>query len=37
MNKSIQAGVPATVSALANASGGIDAGNFVESEIDEQL
>ncbi len=37
MNKSIQAGAPATVSALANASGGIDAGNFVESEIDEQL
>lgn len=37
MNKSNQPGTPATVSALANATGGIDAGHFVETEIDEQL
>lgn len=30
-------GNPATVSALANASGGINAGNFVEVDIDEEL
>lgn len=30
-------GNPATVSALANASGGVNAGNFVEVDIDEEL
>ncbi|MDE6637497.1 MAG: hypothetical protein K2K32_04585 [Muribaculaceae bacterium] len=37
MNKTIIPGKPATVSALANATGGIDAGNFVEPDIDQQL
>ena len=37
MNKSNVPGNPTTVSALAAATGGIDAGNFVETEIDEQL
>ncbi|MDE6010424.1 MAG: hypothetical protein K2F87_03120 [Muribaculaceae bacterium] len=37
MNKSIQPGNPTTVSALAQATGGIDNGHFVETEIDEQL
>lgn len=37
MNKTIIPGEPATVSALANATGGIDAGNFVEPDIDQQL
>lgn len=37
MNNSILPGNPATVSSLAKATGGIDAGNFVETEIDEQL
>ena len=30
-------GNPATVSAIANATGGINAGNFVEVDIDEEL
>ncbi len=37
MNTSIIPGQPATVSALANATGGINAGNFVEPDIDQQL
>lgn len=37
MNQSILPGQPATVSALANATGGINAGNFVEPDIDQQL
>lgn len=37
MNNSILPGQPATVSALANATGGINAGNFVETDIDQQL
>ena len=37
MNKSTFPGQPATVSALANTAGGINAGNFVEPDIDEQL
>ena len=37
MNKSILPGAPATVSALANATGGIDAGHFAEADIDMQL
>ena len=32
-----QPGSPATVSADAEATGGISAGNFIESEIDEEL
>lgn len=32
-----QPGSPATVSAAAEATGGISAGNFIESEIDEEL
>ena len=37
MNTSIVPGQPATVGALANATGGINAGNFVEPDIDQQL
>ncbi len=37
MNTSIQPGQPATVSALTNATGGLNAGNFVETDIDQQL
>lgn len=37
MNKSLIPGTPATVSAISQATGGIDAGHFVETEIDEQL
>ena len=37
MNQSIVPGQPATVSALAGATGGIDAGNFVQPDIDQQL
>ena len=37
MNTSINPGQPATVSALANATGGLNAGNFVEPDIDQQL
>lgn len=37
MNQSIVPGQPATVTALANATGGLDAGNFVEPDIDRQL
>lgn len=37
MNTSIQAGTPATVGSLANATGGIKPGNFVETDIDQQL
>ncbi len=37
MNTSILPGDPATVSALANATGGIEAGNFTEPDIDQQL
>lgn len=37
MNKSIQPGAPATVTALANATGGINPGNFVDTDIDQQL
>ncbi len=37
MNKSIIPGEAATVSALSNATGGIEAGNFVEPDIDQQL
>ncbi|MDE7349980.1 MAG: hypothetical protein K2N25_02845 [Muribaculaceae bacterium] len=37
MNKSIVAGQAATVTALANATGGLNAGNFVEPDIDQQL
>ncbi|MDE6521416.1 MAG: hypothetical protein K2L17_01240 [Muribaculaceae bacterium] len=37
MNTSINPGQPATVGALANATGGINAGNFVEPDIDAQL
>ena len=37
MNQTIAPGNPATVSALAAQTGGIDAGHFVETEIDEQL
>ena len=37
MNKTIVPGQAATVSALANATGGINAGNFVEPDIDQQL
>lgn len=37
MNQSILPGEPATVSALANATGGIEAGNFTEPDIDQQL
>ena len=37
MNTSINPGQPATVSALANATGGINAGNFTEPDIDQQL
>ncbi len=37
MNKTIIPGQPATVGALANATGGIDAGNLVEPDIDQQL
>ncbi len=37
MNNSIIPGQPASVSALANATGGINAGNFVEPDIDQQL
>ncbi len=37
MNKSILAGQAATVNALANATGGLNAGNFVEPDIDQQL
>ncbi len=37
MNTSIKAGEAATVSAIANATGGINAGNFVETDIDSQL
>lgn len=37
MNTSIKAGEAATVSAIANATGGVNAGNFVETDIDQQL
>ena len=37
MNQTIKTGESATVAALANATGGINAGNFVESDIDQQL
>ncbi len=37
MNTSINPGQPTTVSALANATGGIDAGNFTQPDIDQQL
>ncbi len=37
MNKSINPGEAATVSAIANATGGINAGNFVDTDIDQQL
>ena len=37
MNTSINPGQPATVNALANATGGINAGNFVETDVDQQL
>ena len=37
MNTSIIPGQPATVNALANATGGINAGNLVEPDIDQQL
>ncbi len=37
MNTSILPGQPATVNALANATGGINAGNFTEVDIDQQL
>ena len=37
MNTSIVPGQPSTVSALANATGGINAGNLVEPDIDQQL
>ncbi len=37
MNTSINPGQPATISALANATGGINAGNFTEPDIDQQL
>ena len=37
MSTSINAGQPATVSALANITGGINAGNFTETDIDQQL
>lgn len=37
MNTSIQAGTPATIGSLANATGGIKPGNFVETDIDQQL
>ncbi len=37
MNTSINPGQPATVSALANATGGINAGNFTEPDLDQQL
>ena len=37
MNTSIVPGQGATVDALANATGGINAGNFVEVDIDQQL
>ncbi len=37
MNTSINPGQPATVNALANATGGINAGNFTEVDIDQQL
>lgn len=36
-NKFNQPGMPATVSATANATGGINAGNFVEADIDQEL
>ncbi len=37
MNTSFNAGQAATVAALANATGGINAGNFTEVDIDQQL
>ena len=37
MNTSINPGQPSTVSALANATGGINAGNLAEPDIDQQL
>lgn len=37
MNNSIVPGSPATVSAAALATGGLNAGNFIESTVDEQL
>lgn len=37
MNNSILPGTPATVSAVANATGGINAGNFIDVDIDQQL
>ena len=37
MNQSILPGESATVNALANATGGINAGNFVETDVDQQL
>ncbi|MDE7419440.1 MAG: hypothetical protein K2N35_04455 [Muribaculaceae bacterium] len=37
MNSSIIPGQPATVGALANATGGLNAGNLVEPDIDQQL
>ncbi|MCH5217330.1 MAG: hypothetical protein J1F07_02060 [Muribaculaceae bacterium] len=36
-NKTQQPGQPATVSAAAEATGGINAGNFIETAIDEEL
>lgn len=37
MNNSILPGTAATVSAVANATGGINAGNFIDVDIDQQL
>ncbi|MCM1489270.1 MAG: hypothetical protein NC095_00360 [Muribaculum sp.] len=37
MNQSIVSGEAATVNSLANATGGINAGNFVETDVDKQL
>ena len=36
-NKSTQPGMPATVSAAAEATGGINAGHFIETAIDDEL
>ena len=36
-SKSIKAGAPATVSAAAEATGGINAGNFIDTAIDDEL
>lgn len=37
MNNSILPGQPASVSGLANATGGVNAGNLVETDVDQQL